>query len=124
MGQLSEAVSIHPYFEIHEGQLEDFLALMPEFVKKTSKEEGCLYYDFSRNGNTVFCREAYIGAEGVLAHVENVGDLIAQFLEMSELIRFEIHGPAEELDQLREPLAHLDADFYEMEIGVEELLGL
>ena len=124
MGKLNEAVSIHPYFEIHEGMVEDFVALMPEFVKKTSEEEGCLYYDFSRNGNVAFCREAYIGAEGVLAHVENVGDLIAQFLEMSELIRFEIHGPAEELEQLREPLAHLDADFYEMDTGVEEPLGL
>lgn len=124
MGKLSEAVSIHPYFEIHEGMVEEFIALMPEFVKKTSEEEGCLYYDFSRNGNIAFCREAYIGAESILTHLDNVEDLLAQFLEMSELIRLEIHGPAEELEQLREPLAHLDPDFYEMDAGVAEPLGL
>lgn len=123
MSKLSEAVSLHPYFQIGEGNLDAFLALMPEFIEKTSTEAGCVYYDFSRNGNMAFCREAYIGAEGILAHLENVGDLIAKFLELSELVRLEVHGPGAEIDKLREPMAGLNPDFFVREIGLESPLG-
>lgn len=124
MKKLSEAVSLHPYFEIREGNLDAFLALMPEFVEKTSAEPGCLYYDFFRNGSTAFCREAYVGAEGILAHLDNVGELIAKFLELSELARLEVHGSASEIEKLREPLAALNPDFFIRETGLEEPRGL
>jgi quinol monooxygenase YgiN len=90
---LSNAVSLHPYFKIREGNLESFTKLMPAFIEKTSSEQACLYYDFTRNNDVAFCREAYVSAEGVLAHLENVGDLLEKFLELSDLIRLEIHGP-------------------------------
>lgn len=123
MSKLSNAVSIHPYFEIREGNLDAFTALMPAFVEKTSAEPACLYYDFSRNGNTAFCREAYIGAGGVLTHLENVGELLGKFLELSDLARLEIHGPAVEIDKLREPLAGLNPTFFIRETGVVDPLG-
>ena len=123
MSKLSHAVSIHPYFEIREGNLEAFKALMPAFVAKTSAEPGCVYYDFSRNGNTAFCREAYIGAEGLLAHLDNVGELLGKFLELSDLSRLEIHGPAEEIEKLREPLAGLKPTFFVRETGLEAPRG-
>ncbi len=119
MSKLSNAVSLHPYFQIREGNLDKFLDLMPKFVEKTSTEPACIYYDFSRNGNTAFCREAYVGAEGILAHLENVGDLIAKFLELSEMIRLEVHGPEAEIEKLRAPLAELKPDFYIWETGLE-----
>ncbi len=43
MSKLSNAVSLHPYFQIREGNLEKFLDLMPKFVEKTSTEPACLY---------------------------------------------------------------------------------
>jgi len=119
MKNLSQAVSLHPYFQIRDGNLNAFLALMPKFIEKTSNEPGCVYYDFSRNGDTAFCREAYVGADGLLAHLENVGDLVAQFLELSELIRVEVHGPAAEIEKLREPMAGMNPDFYIRETGLE-----
>ena len=119
MPKLSHAVSIHPYFQIREGNSEAFLALMPLFVEKTATEPACLYYDFMRNGSIASCREAYVGAEGVFAHLENVGELLGKFLELADLIRLEIHGPMEEIDKLREPLAHLNPDFYVWETGLE-----
>lgn len=119
MSKLSHAVSLHPYFAVREGNLDAFLGLMPEFVVRTATEERVLYYDFSRNGNQVFCREAYVGAEGILAHLENVGDLLGKFLELAELTRLEIHGPDEEIDRLREPLAHLNPEFFVRETGLE-----
>lgn len=120
MQKLSQAVSLHPYFRIHEGNLDPFLALMPEFLAATANEPACIYYDFSRDGNVAFCREAYVGAEGILAHLENVGELIGKFLELSELIRLEVHGPAGEIDKLRAPMASLNPSFFIREMGLDD----
>ncbi|QTN32379.1 hypothetical protein HZ994_08570 [Akkermansiaceae bacterium] len=120
---LSHAVSLHPYFKIREGNLAAFTALMPAFVAKTATEPACLYYDFSRHGDMAFCREAYVGAEGVLAHLGNVGELLAKFLELADLARLEVHGPAAEIEKLRGPLADLKPEFYIRETGLENPLG-
>ncbi len=118
MSELSQAVSINPYFKVQEGKLDSFKELMTRFVAKTQTEETCHYYDFTVCGNVVFCREAYAGAAGVLKHLENVGACIEEALTISELIRIEIHGPKAEVDQLREPLKELGPDFYEHVTGV------
>ena len=119
MSKLSTAVSLHPYFKIHEGHQDAFLALMPDFIAKTSTEPACVYYDFSLNGDVAFCREAYVGGEGILAHLDNVGDLIAKFLEHSDLIRIEVHGPEAEIEKLREPLTDLNPDFFVWQTGID-----
>ena len=118
MSTLSQSVSLHPYFKPAEGKLEAFLELLPQFVERTSTEEGCLYYDFSVNDGRVYCREAYVDAEAALAHVANVGPLLDQALGMSELVRFEIHGPASELAKLKEPWAALNPEWWEHQTGV------
>jgi hypothetical protein len=69
-----------------------------------------------------FCREAYIGAEGVLTHLGNVGELLGKFLELADLARLEVHGPAEEIEKLRTPLADLNPDFFIRDSGLVNLL--
>jgi quinol monooxygenase YgiN len=103
MSSLSNFVSIHPYFKVHPGKIEAFKAAFPAFVEKTKSEERNLFYEFSVNGDEVFCREGYVGAEGLLAHLDNVGALLAEAFKIADLTRLEIHGPAEELDKLRGP---------------------
>ena len=105
MSVLSNFVSLHPYFKAHPGKLEAFKAGLPAFSKKTATEQKNLFYDFTVNGDEIFCREGYAGAEAVLAHLENVGSLLAEALKIADLIRLEVHGPAAELDKLRGPLA-------------------
>ncbi|HMJ05495.1 MAG TPA: hypothetical protein VK474_04495, partial [Chthoniobacterales bacterium] len=69
-------------------------------------------YDFTVNGDEVFCREGYEGAEALLTHLENVGSLLAEALKIASLSRLEVHGPAAELDKLRGPLAHLQPQWF------------
>ncbi len=109
---LSNFVSLHPYFKVHPGKLEQFKAGFPAFVEKTASEEKNLFYGWTVNDDEVFCREAYANAEGLLAHLENVGALFAEALKIADLIRVEVHGPAAELDKLREPLAHLNPAWF------------
>ena len=113
-------VSIHPYFKPHEGKFEEFVSALQAFVDKTSSEEDVLFYDFTICDDIVFCREAYVGAKGALAHLENVGAMLEQALEISELLRLEVHGSATELEQMREPLKDLPVQWYLLETGLKK----
>lgn len=115
----AQVVSIHPYFTVHPGKLEAFKAALPAFVAKTAAEDKNLYYDFTISGEVVFCREAYVGAEGLLAHLENVGALLGELLKIAELTRLEVHGTAAELERLKAPLADLKPAWFLFECGVK-----
>jgi quinol monooxygenase YgiN len=117
MSALSNFVSLHPYFKVHEGKLEDFIAGFPVFVELTKTERKNLFYEFSVNGNEVFCREAYVDAQGLLTHLDNVGALLTHAMKTADLIRVEVHGPARELDKLRRPLAHLKPEWFVLAEG-------
>src|SRR5260221_9949930 len=114
------AVSIHPYFKIHPGKLDAAKALLPAFVQATGSEDKCLYYEFTRSGDVLFCREGYAGAEGALAHLANVDALLKDLLKICDLARLEIHGPAAELDKLKGPLAAYDPTWFVYECGLEK----
>lgn len=112
-------VSIHPYFKVQEGKLEEFKSLLPEFVARTSTEEGCLYYHFTINDDVVFCREAYVDGDAALAHLDNVGPILEKAMGLAELIRLELHGGEAELAKLREPLGGLNPQWFVFQDGVE-----
>jgi quinol monooxygenase YgiN len=112
MNPLSNFVSLHPYFKIHPGKIEAFKAAFPHFIEETATEEKNLFYGFTINGDEVFCREGYTDASGVLAHLDNVGAMLAEAFKIADLIRLELHGPADELDKLRQPLAHFNPAWF------------
>src|SRR5437763_1138678 len=99
MNRVSGFVSLHPYFKVPPEKLQMLKDVLPEFVAKTQN----LFYEFSINGDEVFCREGYVNAEALLLHLGNVAAM-----KLAELIRIEVHGPAAELEKLKGPLAHLN----------------
>jgi len=112
MNPLSNFVSLHPYFKAHPGKLDAIKATFPAFIEKTAGEEKNLFYGFTIHGNEIFCREGYADAEGLLAHLDHVGAMLAEALKMADLTRVEVHGPAEQLEKLKEPLAHLNPAWF------------
>jgi quinol monooxygenase YgiN len=118
MSHPANTVTIHPYFKVHAGQMDTVRPLLSRFVETTQPEPGCLFYEFTVNGDEVFCREGYAGAAGVQAHLANVGALLDEMLTLSDLTRLEFHGPAAEIDLLREPLASLNPAWFVRECGV------
>jgi len=114
MNQLSGFVSLHPYFKVPPDKMPYLKAILPEFAAKTLNETGNLFYEFTINGDEVFCREGYVNAEALLAHLDNVSAMLAQTLTMAELVRIEVHGPAAELAKLKEALAHLKPAWFEL----------
>jgi len=113
----SNFVSLHPYFKARPGKREAFKAGFSAFREKAAAEEKNLFYDFTVNGDEIFCREGYAGAEALLAHLENVGALLAEAFKIADLTRLEVHGPATELDKLRGPLGHLKPQWFVKDEG-------
>ncbi len=106
-----------PYFTVNEGKLDEFKALGEQMVEVTKNESAVSFYGFSFNGQQAHCREGYADAAGILAHLENVDSLLKQALAIASLDKLEIHGPASEVEKLREPLAGLNPAFFTMETG-------
>jgi hypothetical protein len=79
MSQPINVGSIHPYFKAKSGKLSEARVMLPKFIATTSPEKLVLYYDFTLNGDEIYCREAYVGAEGLLAHQDNVGAVLGEF---------------------------------------------
>jgi quinol monooxygenase YgiN len=109
--------SIAPYFKVSDGNLERFKELCEKFVESSRTESKCLYYGFTFDGYQAHCREGYADAEGLLAHLNSVGPLLQEALQLAEITRLEIHGPESELQKLRTPLAALNPQFYSLECG-------
>jgi hypothetical protein len=118
MNAIECSVSLHPYFKVHAGKLDAAKVLLREFVTKTATEKKVIYYEFTIDGDEVFCREAYAGADGVQAHLTNVGAVLDQMLAISTLTRLEVHGPAAELAKLKGPLGGLKPRWFTYECGV------
>jgi hypothetical protein len=114
----SKFVSLHPYFKTHPGKVDAVKVMLARFAEKTASEKENLFYGFSLNGDEVFCREAYESANGLLAHLHNVGGLLAEMLKLADLTRVEVHGPAEELEKLKGPLAHLNPAWFPLEVNL------
>jgi hypothetical protein len=107
-----------PYFEVQEGKLAAFKALGPQFVARTRTEPGCVHYAFSFDGHTAHCREGYVNAEALLAHLGNVGELLGEALKIAKIARLEVHAPASEIAKLRAPMAALNPQFFELAEGI------
>jgi hypothetical protein len=122
MSQSTPVVSIHPYFKVHAGKLGAVKSLLAACVEATRKEAHCLNYEFTVNDHDIFCREAYVGAEGALAHLENITPLLGELLKMADLSRLEIHGPGAELAKLKAPLASFKPAWFETAHGIERTL--
>lgn len=111
-------VSLHPYFRAHPGKLEAAKLAFAEFVERTATEQDNLFYGFTVNGDEILCREAYGSAEGLLAHLENVAAPLSEMLKVADLIRVEVHGPAEELEKLKAPMSRLKPAWFTLETSL------
>ena len=109
--------TIVPYFDIHSGKVEQFKALCERFVEKTKTEPHCLYYGWSFDGDHAHCREGYRDADAAIAHIQNVAGLLAELVKVADVVRFELHGPAGELEKLRGPFADLNPKYFKLEYG-------
>ena len=114
----AQVVSIHPYFKVKPGKMAEARLVLNQFVARTRTEPKALHYDFTICGDTIFCREMYLGSQGALAHLENIGAVLQAFLQHVDLERLEIHGAAAELEPLKAAVGALNPHWFVFETGV------
>jgi quinol monooxygenase YgiN len=112
-------VSLHPYFKVQPGKMEEVRPILQRFVERTKPEPGCRGYEFTIGGDMVFCRESYVDGNATLAHLQNVADLLGEMLKFAEVARVEVHGPAAEVEKVGAALADYGAQCFAWECGLE-----
>mmetsp|Transcript_11617 Transcript_11617/g.27286 ORF Transcript_11617/g.27286 Transcript_11617/m.27286 type:complete len:263 (-) Transcript_11617:63-851(-) len=114
-------VTLVPKFKIKEGMRDKYMELLPKFIElvKANEEKTCVHYGFvgPTEDDFVICREGYVSAEGVLVHLDNVGDVLNQALEYADIVDLMVQGPAAELEKLKEPLADFGPAYYPLAEG-------
>lgn len=106
--------TVDAYFTVKPKQKDAFDKIVDRFVRETKKESRIRYYGWSANGEEVHCRQGYLNAEGFLEHVANVGHIFEEAVTISECSRLAIHGPEEELEKLREPMAEIPIQYFNL----------
>ena len=108
--------SLCPYFKIHGGKVEQWKSNCEEFYKLTKTEPDVISYGFSfTSDGQAFCRETYKSGAALLKHLENVDAPLKAALEISDLSRIEFHGPASEIEVVREALTPLGCVFFALD---------
>merc|ERR1712093_689407 len=85
--------TIQPTFTIKD--LKKAEPFMKKCVYLTQNEAGCMYYGWTIQGDKLFCREAYVDAAAVQAHLDNIVPSVGEMLDSgaASLDKIEFHGP-------------------------------
>ena len=71
--------TIQPTFTIKD--LKTAEPFMKKCVDLTKNEEGCMYYGWTIKDDKLFCREAYVDAAAVQAHLDNIVPAVGEMLD-------------------------------------------
>ena len=116
-------VSIMPFFSIPDGNYAKCEEGMKNFIAKMTPEAEpkCLFYGFTvaEDKKSALCREAYDDAEAVLSHLGRIDAELKAFTAegSAKLDRLELHGPAAELEKLKEPLKDINPVYFVTQAG-------
>jgi hypothetical protein len=107
-----------PIFQDSRRQARAFHNVVPAICREdhSRAEVSLLWVEFRRRFGSL-PRVGYKDAAGLLAHLENVADLLRELFKIDDITRLEVHGPAQEIEQLRKPLADLSPQFFTLEYG-------
>ena len=71
--------TIQPTFTLKD--LKKAEPFMKKCVDLTKNEDGCMYYGWAIKDDKLFCREAYVDAKAVQAHLDNIVPAVGEMLE-------------------------------------------
>eukprot|EP00658_Telonema_sp_P-2_P079947 TRINITY_DN7869_c0_g1_i2.p1 TRINITY_DN7869_c0_g1~~TRINITY_DN7869_c0_g1_i2.p1 ORF type:complete len:385 (+),score=132.37 TRINITY_DN7869_c0_g1_i2:67-1221(+) len=111
-------VTLAPYFKVK--NMDEFKKIWQADYAEFKNKQSCVHYAFGfTDDGRAHCREAYTDAAACLQHLADVDTPLEAVLdpEIAELERLEVHGPAEELEKLKEALTPLGALFFTAEWG-------
>jgi len=96
-------ITVVALLKIHPGKLDEFKNKVPELIKAVKQNEpGAIMYDWFLNEDAMECTvlETYADTKAVMAHVGNVGELLQQLFEISDLSMQVFGNPDPELSKM------------------------
>lgn len=113
-----DVVTLIGTFTLHPEKADAFKANCEAMVALREKEPDHLAsaYSFDGDGGAV-SREDYRNAEAVIRHMQVGEHIFEKTRQMVDITGAEVHGPAAELDKLRDPLRDLSPRFFVTESG-------
>ena len=115
--KMTDQILLVAEFTIQDGKSDAFKKLLRAAIEIAieivrSKEPDALSYEFYPGNHESKCYavELYKDSKALLAHIENVGGILPQVLEVSQFSRLEIYGNA--TDELREAVAPFGAKIF------------
>jgi hypothetical protein len=118
-------VTLAPYFKLKNA--EKFKELWKADYTKFAHKDDCVHYAFTfTDDGRAHCREAYKDAAGVIQHITDVLGVFHHnnaesgciHPDNAELEKLEIHGPAEELEKIKQSdFAKLPFEYFVTEWG-------
>lgn len=118
MSTFDNAITIHPYFKIKEGQMEACKSFLTQFCEKVASEGGA-------STTTSLSRRMCCSAERPIETPPRCSRiwktavrLLGEFGKITEVMRVEVHGPAAELEKLKAGLAGLNPEYFVCECGI------
>jgi len=121
-GCKDEHITILVEFIVPAGKMDEFKKGFSKFYNATkggAGADGCLYYGFATEGNSVFCREGYKDAMSIGKHAEDIKGMLEEPLKVvgEGGMKLNVVGPKHEIDKLRERLEPRGAVFWELDDG-------
>lgn len=111
-------VTLIGYFNIGPGNASQFRANCEEMIALREKEPGHLASAYSFDGDAAATsREDYENADAVIRHMSVGAHIYERTRSLVEVTGVEIHGPAVELEKLRDLFKDLSPRFYVTEFS-------
>ena len=111
--------SVHWTLEVvvNDGQLDAFKTLLSEMVSSTKNEVNTLIYEwyFNEDESVCFINERYRDSAAAMTHLQEFGGFAERFMTSVTPQRLVVMGNPD--GNVREALAGLDPDYYEMHAG-------
>ena len=114
---MSDAVHWTLEVVVNDGQLGAFKALLGEMVASTKSEVNTLMYEwyFNEDESVCFINERYRDSAAAMTHLQAFGGFAERFMASVKPKRLVVMGKPG--GDVREALAGLDPDYYEMHAG-------
>lgn len=113
-----QIVTIVGYMTVPEAHADAFRKNCADMIELRSQESGHLAsaYSFSADG-TVVSREDYDSADAVIRHMELGSHIFGSTQSLVSITGVELHGPAAELEKLRDLFSGISPGFFVTEFG-------
>ena len=96
--------SIAPYFKVSDWATAQ--PLLDECVAKMRLTSGCVYFGWTKSGDSLFCNQAFINADGVKAQLAAIDGLVDKLLDgPATLESVSVHGPKNRVREVEAALA-------------------